>query len=67
MKTATLNRVFNYNGMQIPDPNPTLSDEQAIKALSVQYPELTNAKVEPAKIEGTNRILGVHIAAGTKG
>jgi PRTRC genetic system protein C len=42
-------RRFNFNGMSIPDPNPKLTTDQVVRALTGNLPELTNAKVEPGE------------------
>lgn len=50
MKVTRLAREFSYNGMKLPDPNPALSVEQAVRSLAAAYPEFTTAKIEPPKI-----------------
>ena len=55
MKTMQLKCEFSYNGMKLPDPNPSLSVEQAVRSLAPAYPEFTTAKIEPPEIvDGPN-------------
>ena len=50
MKVTKVTREFNFNGMKIPDPNPSLTPERAVRSLAAAYPEFTTAKIEPPKI-----------------
>jgi PRTRC genetic system protein C len=55
MKVTQLTREFSYNGMKLPDPNPALSVEQAVRSMAAAYPEFTTAKIEPpTTVTGTN-------------
>ena len=67
IKVQPLERVFNYNGMELKDPNPQATESDAVRILSGSYPELANAKVEPGKIEGGKIIHPVKVVATTKG
>ena len=62
-----LKRVFSYNGMEIPDPNPNVSPKQALEIISTQFPELANGKIEPAVTEGGVSTFAIQVVAGTKG
>lgn len=66
----TLERSFRYQGITLPDPNPSLSIKQVMALFSGTYPELANAKpITDTKTEGgkTKEVTTFHIAAGTKG
>lgn len=43
MSIVTGKRVFSYNGKTLPDPDPTIPAEKAVKLYQDQYPELVNA------------------------
>lgn len=45
-------RVFNYNGVQLPDPCETMSPEQVRDLYSATYPEIMNATVDGPKFGG---------------
>lgn len=46
LKIQSLTRVFTYNGVQLPDPNPELSVEEVRDMYVATYPELATAAVE---------------------
>lgn len=67
MPTITrLERSFEYNGITIPDPNPSLSIREVQDILSHQYPELANAKPR-TETKGEKSTITFTVAAGTKG
>jgi PRTRC genetic system protein C len=41
----TLDRVFRFSGMDLPDPDPTMEPEAVLKHYSRQFPRLVGAKV----------------------
>lgn len=63
---SKLERVFSYNGTDIPDPNPAASLAEVQDILSATYPELANAKPH-TETKGTKSITTFTVAAGTKG
>jgi PRTRC genetic system protein C len=66
--TKQLIREFNYNGVRIPDPNPSLSPEKAVEALAAgAFPELVNAKIEPGEQDGNVVTYKITVAAKVKG
>ncbi len=71
MKAKRIIRVFNYNGVQVPDPNPDMSLDAVARSLSSVYPELTNAKVEEGETvssdKGHVQTFNIKVAAGKKG
>jgi PRTRC genetic system protein C len=50
--TKRLKRVFNYNGLTLPDPGPELSVEDVKVMYAATYGEITNASVEGPKQVG---------------
>jgi PRTRC genetic system protein C len=68
MQKFTITRRFSYNGMILPDPNPSLAPEEAVRLLSGGYPELANAKIEPqAPTSDGTQTYRVSVFVGTKG
>ncbi len=65
MKVETLNRVFIFNGVKLPDPAPDMSVEQVRDMYVATYPELATATVEgPSPVNGAmqytfSRAVGV--------
>lgn len=43
IQTLKPKRVFVFNKLNLPDPNPNLSCADAIEFLALEYPELVNA------------------------
>jgi len=71
MTTATklrpLVRVFQWNGLEIPDPNSRLKPEEALKVLGTIHPELNNAAVEGPSFLGEKEVYTCCTRLGTKG
>lgn len=50
---TALTRTFRYNGMTLPDADPTMTVEQVKAAYAVAYPELVSAAIEgPTEKDG---------------
>jgi len=60
-------RRFNYNGMVLTDPDPSLTPEQVKEIYSAQYAELTNAAVTGPTKEGDDQVFKFSRAVGAKG
>ena len=43
---TVLTRVFNYQGTELPDPNPEMSEQQVLEHYAKQYSALKRGKVE---------------------
>lgn len=67
LKTSLLLRVFFYNGVRIPDPDPAMSTEQVRDLLTPSYPEITTASVSGPEDTGTELRYTFSRAIGTKG
>lgn len=52
---AIINRVFHYNGMDLPDIDPDMSPTEVRDVYSAQYADLTTAEIVDNGIEN-----GVH-------
>ena len=66
-KLKPLTRVFQWNGLEIPDPNSRLKPEEALKLLSSVYPELNNASIEGPSFQGDKEVYKLCTRLGTKG
>lgn len=63
----TVNRLFVYSGITLPDPDPSLSPEQVKEYYMAIYPELVNASVEGGDFDGTSQNFSFRRGTGTKG
>jgi PRTRC genetic system protein C len=50
LSAKALRRAFTYNGLTLPDPDPSLSPEAVKGTFTAIYPELTTASVDGPKI-----------------
>lgn len=64
---ADLPRVFNFNGMELIDPDPDMTPEQVKQLYAVSYPELTNAAISGPEVIGGRRVFKFTREIGTKG
>lgn len=51
LQIAPVKRVFQYQGMQLPDIDPELTPEEIRDVYSAQYGELTTAQIIDAGVE----------------
>ena len=64
---ARLERVFLFNGVKLPDPNPDFTVEQVRDIYVNTYPELATASVEgPSPVDGAMQYKFTR-AIGAKG
>ena len=67
VKIEALGRVFLFNGVKLPDPNPDFSVEQVRDIYVNTYPELATAAIEgPTPGQGAMQYTFVR-AIGAKG
>lgn len=64
---ATVNRIFNYMGMMLDDPDPRMSLDEVKQHYSLSYPGMLNAVVDGGEFDGENMVYQVTRATGTKG
>lgn len=63
-----MTRVFNYAGVRLPDPDPTMSlTEVRDFFASTGRPELTSAEVRGPEVIGAEQVYTLHRVTGTKG
>jgi PRTRC genetic system protein C len=62
-----LSRTFTYNGVKLPDPDPSMTPEDVKAAYSHQYPELATAAITGPESSGEQLVYSFVRAIGTKG
>ena len=67
IKVETMRREFNFNGVKLPDPNPSLTVEQVREVYAGTYPEITTAAVEGPEPVGAALRYTFSRAIGSKG
>ena len=67
MTATALTRHFEYNGTQLPDPNPELTPEQVQEFYATQYPELTNSHIQGPEPRGNKLVYSFSREFGSKG
>jgi PRTRC genetic system protein C len=67
MQFRTMERVFRYNGVRLPDPDPKLTPEEVRAAYTNQYPELATASITGPDGSGDQLRYDFVRAIGTKG
>lgn len=68
LQKTHLNRVFNYSGMELPDPDITLSPIEVRDLFAATgSPELGTAEVRGPEVVGDRMVYTFHRAVGTKG
>ena len=64
--TSEIQRVFKYNGITLPDPNPSMSVDAVKTVFAAQYPELAAAE-SSAEFKGNQQIITFQKVVGHKG
>lgn len=64
---TTAGRLFQYSGLNLPDPDPKMSPQAVKDYYQMAYPELVNATVEDGQFDGHNQVFTFRRAVGTKG
>ncbi len=67
MEGGKLTRKFAYNGVNLADPDPSMSAEQVRDLYCATYPELAVAQIEGPEYKGHQAIYSFRRAVGTKG
>lgn len=69
MSITTLSRAFRYEGLTLPDPEPSMTADQVLAHYAKQYPRLLGGKVVPPVVEGDKHVyeLRAALAFGEKG
>jgi PRTRC genetic system protein C len=62
-----MTRLFSFNGIRLPDPNPNMSVDEVKALYSAQYPELATAVVNGPEAVGDKMRYTFERAIGSKG
>jgi PRTRC genetic system protein C len=62
-----MTRIFQFNGIRLPDPNPEMSVEDVKALYTGQYPELATAVVNGPEAAGEKMRYTFDRAIGSKG
>ena len=66
-KTALV-RMFTANGVELPDPDPAISPQAAVRLIALAgRPDLATAEIRGPQQEGEKLVYTLHRAVGTKG
>lgn len=66
IEVENLKRVFKFNGVNLPDPNPTLPVDMVRSVYAAQYPELASAAVQ-TEIKGSKQLITFETVVTHKG
>lgn len=68
IQRTNLTRVFESNGVLLPDPDPALAVEAAVRLIAMAgRPELANCEIRGPETRGNDLVYTLHRAVGTKG
>lgn len=62
-----MTRLFQFNGMRLPDPNPNMPVDEVKALYAAQYPELATAVVNGPEAVGDKMRYTFERAIGSKG
>lgn len=60
-------RKFNYNGVNLPDPNPALPMNEVQGIFAHSHPEIANAAIDGPVVKGDTHTYTFVKSVGTKG
>ena len=67
LSVTIMTRVFQFNGIRLPDPNPAMSVDEVKALYAAQYPELATAAVNGPEAAGDKMRYTFERAIGSKG
>ena len=67
MEIHPLSRVFEFNGVRLPDPDPKLTVEEIRNLYSHQYPDIATASITGPEAVGDKLVYRFSRGIGTKG
>ncbi len=67
MEKRLIERIFEYSGMRLNDPDPTMNPEDVKHFYTAVYPELSQAVMEEPVRRGDTLVYAIKRAVGTKG
>jgi len=66
-KLKAIERIFRFNGQDLPDPNPSWDAERVRRSYAETYPQITNATIKGPTVEGDKAVYKIETVVGTKG
>lgn len=67
LSVTKMTRVFQFNGIRLPDPNPAMSVDEVKALYAAQYPELATAAANGPEAAGAKMRYTFERAIGSKG
>lgn len=67
LTVTKMSRVFQFQGIRLPDPNPEMSVDEVKALYAAQYPELATAIVNGPEATGDKMRYTFERAIGSKG
>ncbi len=67
MECQALSRIFEFNGVRLPDPDPTLTPEEVRNLYAHQYPDIATASITGPEAVGDKLRYQFMRAIGSKG
>jgi PRTRC genetic system protein C len=67
LTVTKMSRVFQFQGIRLPDPNPEMSVDEVKALYAAQYPELATAVVNGPEAAGDKMQYTFERAIGSKG
>lgn len=67
LSVSKMTRLFQFNGIRLPDPNPAMSVDEVKALYAAQYPELATAAVNGPEAAGDKMRYTFERAIGSKG
>lgn len=67
VEVIKLDRVFEFNGKTLTDPNPEMTPSEVVSFYSNEYPEMATAKIGLPKVKEEKQVFSITTQIGTKG
>jgi PRTRC genetic system protein C len=67
LTVTKMTRIFQFQGIRLPDPNPDMNVEEVKALYAAQYPELATAVVNGPEAAGDKMRYSFERAIGSKG
>jgi PRTRC genetic system protein C len=67
LTVAKMARLFSFNGVRLPDPNPKMTVDEVKALYAMRYPELATAVVNGPEAVGDKMRYTFERAIGSKG
>ena len=67
LTVSKITRKFSYNGVNLPDPNPSLSLNEVLGIFANTHPEIANAALDGPTVKGDTHTYTFIKSVGEKG